>query len=160
MKSTEHAELDVRPDPNRLDDNWVEQPGLRLAYGRELADAKRKVAEANAELKVTECELELAVRSDPEKYGLAKSTEGAVKTVVPTLDEYRKAKRALIESQHDADVLDAVVSAIDHRKKALEDLVQLHCCGYFAEPRAPEGARERMDDVKKSKVRGGGRRRE
>jgi hypothetical protein len=153
----ERIELEIHPDPNELDKEWCNQPRLRFRYGQELADARRGLATAKAELEVSEAELDLAVRSDPGKYGLEKVTEAAVKSTVPTLKQYQKAKRAVIDAQYAVDVLDAAVSSIDHRKKALEDLVQLFMMDYYSKPKAPEGARERMEEVGKANVRRRGR---
>lgn len=158
--NTKEIELQLHPDPNDLDTEWVEQPRLRFRYGADLADAKRSVSEAKAELELTTAELELAIRSNPAGFGLdSKVTEGAVKATVLSQEGYTKAKNALIQAQHDVDVLDAAVSAIDHRKKALEDLVALFLAGYFARPTAPSGAKDRMAEVSKQAVRQKGRER-
>jgi hypothetical protein len=50
------------------------------------------------------------------------------------------------------------VAALDHRKKALENLVYLHGQSYFSAPTAPRGMKDRMDEVEKASVRGKARR--
>jgi hypothetical protein len=54
--------------------------------------------------------------------------------------------------------VEAVVTALDHRKKALENLVYLHGQSYFSAPTAPRGMKDRMDEVEKASVRGKARR--
>ena len=157
MKKRCEIVLEIHPDPNLLDEEWVAQSSLRFSYGADLADAKRTLQSAKAELDVTEAELKLAIRSDPAKFNLDKVTEDVVKSAVLLEPEYQKAKTHVIESQHDVDVLDAAVSAIDHRKKALEDLVDLFLAGYYAKPKASDGSREQMQEVERHSVRRRGR---
>lgn len=147
MQSEEQMRLDIDVDLNRLDEQWVGQVRLRRHYGRLLADARRDLADAKAELKLVEAELKLAIRTKPDEFDLDKVTESAIEATVVVQPRYKAAQRRVIECQHEVDVLDeSAVAAIDHRKKALEDLVQLYLSGYFAAPRAPEGAKESMAD--------------
>ncbi|MCK9570191.1 hypothetical protein M0R72_14700 [Candidatus Pacearchaeota archaeon] len=157
MKDRKEIESELHPDPNELDREWVNQPRLRFRYGARLAEARKLLSEAKADMELTTAELELTIRSDPSKFGLDKVTEAAIKATVLQQDEYTNAKKVTIQAQHDVDVLDAAVSAVDHRKKALEDLVALFLAGYFAKPRAPEGAKEKMEEVEKQYVRRRGR---
>lgn len=159
MADKSEIEIDIHPDADRLDEEWVRQPRLRFRLGAELADARRELLQGKADLEVMEAELEMAIRNSPETYGLAKVTEAAIKATVLLQPVWQKAKRAVIERQHEVDVLDAAVSACDQKKSALERLVQLRLAEYYGEPRAPEGARERMEEVGKQAVRSKGRRR-
>ena len=157
MKDRREIEAELHPDPNELDREWVNQPRLRFRYGVRLADARKALSEAKADVELTSVELELTIRSKPAKFGLDKVTEAAIKATVLQQEEYTTAKNAVIGAQHEVDVLDAAVSAIDHRKKALEDLVALFLAGYFAKPNAPEGAKDKMEDIEKHAVRRRGR---
>ncbi len=146
-REPDQIELDIHPDPNRLDEEWVGQPRLRFRYGQELAEARRTLAQAKAELDVVEAELSLRVRAKPDEYDLEKVTEAVVSATVEVQPKRKRARQAVVDAQHEVDVLDAAVSAIDHRKKALEDLVQLHLAGYFATPRAPAGVKDEVDSM-------------
>lgn len=159
MKKTSQMELDIHPDQHKLDEEWVNQPQLRFRYGAELADARKRLTEAKAAMTITEAELEMAIRESPEKFDLPKVTEAAVKATVLIQEEYQACRQLVINTQHDVDIIEAAVTAIDHRKHALQDLVSLYLSGYFSNPKAPEGAREQMDQVVKASVRGRGRRR-
>jgi hypothetical protein len=154
----EEMELDVTPDPDQLDRNWIDQPRLRLHYGRELADARRDLAQAKADLEVTEAELDLAIRADPKEYGLEKVTETAVKATVLMQPVFKGSQKKLLRCQHSVDVMQAAVSAIDHKKSALEELVRLRLADYYSECRAPEGAKEPMEEMTKAAVRRRGNR--
>ena len=140
MKDDRELEIELDIDPNALDRECVKQPRLRRYYGRLLADARRDVAVAKADRDLTEAELRLKIRTKPNDYDLEKITEAAVGETVLTQPGYKRAARRVIDSQHEVDVLaESAVAAIDHRKKSLEDLVQLQLAGYYAEPRLPAG---------------------
>ena len=147
----------LRPDKDRLDEEWVEQPGLRRQYGVELADAKREVSRMKAELELTAAELDNEIRESPESFGLSKITEAAIKAAIPGNPRYKKVREKFIAAEHLVDVLMATVSAIEHRKRALEDLVKLWLGDYYSTPIAPEGAKDRMREIERQADRGHGR---
>jgi hypothetical protein len=150
----------LRPDRNRLDEEWTEQPAMRHRYGVELADAKRELSRAKAELEITAAELDNEIRESPDDFGLSKVTEAAIKAAIPSNPRYKKFREKLINAEYLVDVLVATVAAIEHRRKALEDLVRLWLGDYFSAPRAPEGAQEKMHEIEQQSVRGQGRHRE
>jgi len=158
MKDRDEVGLELHPDPNELDRCWVGQTRIRLAYGFERADARRELAQAKADLEVTESELKRAVREDPGRFGIAKVTEDAIKSAVPVTDEYQAARQKVIDCQHEVDVLDAALEAIDDRRHALEDLVRLFLADYYGKPKAPEGAREGLEEAEMWATRRRGRR--
>lgn len=135
-------------DLDSLDEEWVNQPQLYYAYAKRLADARQKLDESKSEFELTKAELEKAIRDDPEKFDMPKVTEAAVKSCILTQDEYNNARTAVSEASHRVDVLQAVVIALEHRKRALEKLVDLHGQSYFAEPKASRSSRETVSDMK------------
>ncbi len=159
-KDRDEMRLEIHPDPNRLDEEWVKQIRLRTSYGFDRAEARRELSMAKAGLEVIEAQLKLDIRSNPSKFGLDKVTEEAIKAAVPVQVKFKIAKEEVRDAQYEVDMLDAALEAIDDRKYALKDLVQLRMSNYFGEPRAPAGAREEMEDVVKSSVRKRGRREE
>lgn len=157
MPDVLQVELDVRADPDRLDEQWVSQPRLRWRWSRELADARELLNRAKADLEVCEAELKLTIRDNPDRFGLKKATEASVEETCRTQEEWQGAKRSVVEAQHEVDVLAAAVAAVDDRKEALENLVRLRLADYYGEPRAPEGARERLEEAGRATVRRRGR---
>ena len=153
-------ELDLSIDLFNLEKEWADQPELRRKYGHLQADANRDLAEAKADLSVVEAEIATAVRKDPGTFGLTKLTESVVKETIPIQSKHKDAVDEVIAAKHRVDILDAAVSAIDHRKKALEKEVELFIANYFAKPRSPEGAKEKMEQATAGKVRRRGRRSE
>lgn len=141
-------------DPNNLDKEWIEQPGLFFTWASKLADARRDHEDAKSELDVVRAELSRDIREDPETYGITKLTEAVVALVIPEQQEYIDAAKALSKARHRQDIYQAAVNALDHRKRALENLVDLHGQNYFAKPKAatPE-AEAHFEDKRKERIR-------
>ena len=127
-------------DKNRLDDEWVVQPKRFLKAATELSDAKEEADRLKAERDLLEAELDNDIRSRPEDYGLAKLTEPAIKKTIMKEERMARMEDKIIKARHKVGVLDALVSALEHRKKALENLVQLRLAEYFSEPREPQNS--------------------
>jgi DNA repair ATPase RecN len=131
-------------DPNALDREWIAQPALYHEYATKLADAKRAAEQAKTAVDVVWATVETAVRETPAKYGIEKVTEAAVKAAVSTHRKYAAAIQAAIDAKHAVDILQAAVNTLDHRKRALENLVDLRLADYFSEPRnKPRGDKEK-----------------
>jgi hypothetical protein len=144
---------DFQIDRFKLDDEWVRQPDLFRRYAEELANAKRDYEETKNQLGVTRAETELAVRKDPAEYDLDKVTEGVIKAVVETVEAVIDAEAVVVDAKHKVNLLEAAVGALDHRKRALSDLVSLHLSDYYSKPVAREGDREATQEMGKKKAR-------
>ncbi len=147
------TKTDFQIDSSNLDKEWREQPSLYSKYAMAAADARREMDEAKNSLEVTKADVALGVRSSPEKFGLGKITEASLAQVVECCDQVKEAAGELIEARHHYEVLQAAVSALDHRKKALEGLVSLFLADYFSLPRASGATKEKMEEVEKQKMR-------
>lgn len=141
-------------DPDRLEEHWVEQPRLMGKYSEQAADARLALGEAKSDLELAEAELFLKVKADPAKYDLDKPTEAMVKAKIVTFKRYQEAAKAVRDAQHRVHLLDGIVNTIEHRKRTLEGLVDLHGQGYFAAPRAKSaGGRESMEEAGRKSAR-------
>lgn len=141
-------------DKNLLDDEWLNQPKLYFKWAVQLEDARAKFEEAKVEFDLVKSELDLEIRDNPHKFHLPeKITEKMIVAVVLTQPEYKEAQQAVFTDKHRVGILQAAVTALDHRKKALEKLVDLHGQKYFATPRVSEDSRESMQEVEKQSVR-------
>lgn len=148
-------------DEDNLLEYLREQPELMYRYSRRLGDAKKDLEEAKGELKVTEAEVKKDIRTNPERYGLKRATDKAVEDEVFLHHAYQDAVTNYNRAKHRVDVLYAAVSALEHRKSALEQMVKLHGQQYFATPRLPdtmsEEARDEYDAAEKKRLRNKGR---
>lgn len=126
-------------DKNRLDEEWQGQPGLYHTTAHQLADAREVYEKAKAATKVAKSEASLKVRTtDPSFYGLSKYTEDSIDAVV-TIDKSHQAAIATeIAAMHLVECLEADVHTLDHRKRALEKLVDLRLSDYWSDPRLPK----------------------
>jgi hypothetical protein len=150
----EEERFDPGINEHALDTEWLGQAKMRWRWSRKHADAKLAATEAKNRLNVVMAELTLAIRADPVTFmGPVKPTEDTVKAAVLVQKEYDVAHAEWAEAQHVADVLGAAVSAIDDRKRALENLVKLHGQDYFAEPRPDENTREAVAESGKRAAR-------
>lgn len=126
--------LDI--NPYRLDYEWWRQPKLYKLWADRTADARNRMNEANSALDLMEAELTLKVGRYPSKFGFDKiPTVPAAKAAVTASPRYQKAVKVLNDAKHVLDKHQAMVTALDHKKKALEKGVDLSLSSYFAEPR-------------------------
>ncbi len=140
-------------DKDRLDEEWVEQPKLYHQQAEKLADARAEWERAKAERDVVTAEIDQDVRSNPAKYGMEKITEGAVEKKIVLQSRFSKANEKVIQAKHAVDVIQAMIDALDHRKKALESLVQLHLANYFSSPKIRGDAGKEMVEVERRETR-------
>jgi len=140
----------VEIDENNLDREWTRQPSLYFRWARRAADARFKMDEAKAAVDVTRAEVDSEVRAEPEKFGIdGKVTEKMVEAAVMQHVRTVRVVKQLAQAKYEYEVLSALVGALDQRKSALENLVRLHLSSYYAEPRAPEGKREEVEEMQK-----------
>lgn len=128
-------EADMPIDEGSLDMEWLDQPNRFLAYAQAESDAKRAYDEAREALEYQKAIMDRKIRKDPDKYGLEKVTESVVAAAVRENTEQEV--RQVLETRYEWDMCSKAVTAMDMRKKALENLVKLLGLGYFAAPTEP-----------------------
>lgn len=130
-------EDDVRIDEMALDVEWLRQPELMAKYARLAAEARRAYDLEKERRDVVRAQVRARLLSNPEAYGLSKTTEAAVEAAIVLDPEYQAASRAVIEAKYSVDMMAAAVQAMEGRKAALENLVRLYAASYFAGPSVP-----------------------
>ena len=150
--------LNLEIDPERLADEWKEQPTLFLRWASKVADAQSEYDEAKAALELERAEVDRDIRDDPKSFGLDKITETAIAGVIATQKSYQLSNKRVIQARHALDVAKAAVTAIEHRKKALEMLVELWIRDYYADPK-PRARTEESEQWSKNQARTSGRNR-
>ena len=138
-------------DPNCMDEIWLEQPRLYHKYAKKLATAKQKLEEDKAELELCKAELDRDIRSNPSEFNLEKITENVVSNTIITQEKYRALQAQMLDTKHQVDVLQVAVTTLDHRKRALENLVNLHGQDYFSAPRAKDNGA--IQELEKAAIR-------
>lgn len=143
--STEDYIQDMKIEPDELDLEWLGQPQLMVKYSAKLAEAKERRDLMKEEVDLMRAECDRDIRKAPEKFGLEKITETAVSNAILTIDDYKDAQEQLRRANYDVNVLQGVVSAIEQRKAALENMVRLLGQNYFAGPSIPRNLQEEME---------------
>jgi hypothetical protein len=141
---------EIQIDPDNLEEEWINQPSLYLKYSEEYANAVANKDRAKSNLEVVYAKIDARVRVDWDECGFdSKPTEPAIKQYISKNAEYRKAVKKHVMAIREANLMAGVKHSFDHRRKALENLVQLHISGFHSEPRIKK-VREKRKARKKS----------
>ena len=164
-------EKDVAIDPDLLEEEWLMQPALYLKYSELKRQAIEDQRDTKAKLELWQAQKSLNIRSDPSEYGLVKATNDSVNETILCLmadknsgEDGFKRQAEYNEATYRLDVFSNVLRALDHKKKALEMLVQLHVSNWFSGPKEPKeippGKRIANEKAEKTdkKLRSAGRR--
>lgn len=158
MSKEENTELDIAIDQNLLDQEWVNQPRMYFKYAALLAKARDDFSRAKSSMEVTDADLGTEIRKSPEDFEVGKVTEASIQQAINNNALHKAAKKKMLDCQYEVSMLEAAVEALNHKKKALEKLVDLRLANYFSSPKASEGSKENMDGLSKQSVRTRGRR--
>lgn len=138
---------DVIVNINELDVELLRQASLFQYWGRQEAQALYEKDQVEETLSKCKARVELDIRKDPEKYGyMNKLTEGAVSCLLVGQQEVMDATEASLKSRYKARILGIAVKSFEHKKKALEKLVELYISGYWATPKVAPEAQMAFDD--------------
>lgn len=130
-------EGDISIDIDALDVEWLNQANVYWKYSKACADARNEMDTAYQNAKVAEASIGQQMRTDPEQFGLKKSTEGAVADAMKTHKEVVDAREAHLEAKYNYEVLLSAVRSLEMKKEALENLVRLSQQDYFTLPSEP-----------------------
>lgn len=145
-----HSDLNL----GTLEEDFLSQTRRMQRATDKQAEAKKDLAEAEAEFKAVAAELKNKIRSHPKKYGADKATEGAINELVILQPEYQEAQQQVIEAQYLVDLLGGEIRTLDDRRRTIEGLIQLHGQGYFAKPKVKDNNsfRDAADDADQDRV--------
>ena len=147
-------------DRYRLDEEWNNQPRLFYKHAMQLSEARAEHERCKAAQDLVRAELDREVRLEPARFEIAKITETAVENAVILNKRYRKALARTLQARKDVNDLEVAVQTLEHRKRALEKLVELFAMSYYAEPRASKRIDpEAINDAAKKNLRKRGQQR-
>ncbi len=147
MSLKQDAELVTEIDADSLDLECIKLPSNYRQFAFLAAEAKQDVQEAKAFLEVVQAELSRDIRGRPGFYGLDKVTEAALNSLVIIQERYQNSQAALFKAQHRSEMCSAVVWALEHKKRSLTSLVELHGMGYFAEVKVNREGKEAIQKM-------------
>lgn len=139
-----------------LDDEWLRQPKMYHKWAKKKAEAKKALDQAKAALDVAKARVARDVRKHPDKHGVERVTNDSVTEAVTISDRVQKATDDVAEAGYQYDIMAAAVSTLEHRKRALSELVELHGRDYFSDTptkRLSDAARAGLEHKKKKKRR-------
>ena len=143
----------VSIDEHHLDKECIRLPSDYLKWSTQSAAKKWEVDRLKAKLEVVQAEIAAAIRRAPEAHGLEKITEASLSAAVLLQERYQKVQARLIDARHDQELTQAVVWALEAKKRSLTLLVELHGMGYFSSPKISEQGREAVERMTKERVR-------
>lgn len=143
----------VQIDENALDRECVRLPTDYLKVSHLSSEAKFEADEAKSELDVTAAELANDIRADPKAYDIEKITETAVQNTLIAQELYQKAQKKLRQATHKARMAESLVWAMEHKKRSLTLLVELHGLGYFSSPRVSKEGKDAIEEANRRKAR-------
>lgn len=146
MNSDYDFKTDVSIDDSILDKEWILHPKLYMKWLEYEAVCSNKVDKLKSELELLEATLYNFILKNNEK----KPTEKTIEAEIIANKEYQELNNKLIEAKYELKIASGAVNAFEHRKKALERLVDLYIVGYNAEARQPSVKDKIIDGVQKN----------
>lgn len=128
------SDLRLEIDLLHLETELAEQPIQVEYWATEAANAQLEMDRLKDALAVCEADLSLDMRANPAKYGIAKVTEESIKASVAAHALREQAAEAYYKARHAYAICQGAVNALEHRKRALSNLVDLYLGNYFSSP--------------------------
>jgi hypothetical protein len=128
-------ENDLQIDKFSLDDEWLNQSILYYTWSKNQADAVAERDKAKQQLELTKSQLDVNIRSFPDRYKIEKVTEAAVQNTIIADSSYQEALSEYQTAVYNVNVLSGGLEALNHKKYALENLTKLFLSGYWTEAR-------------------------
>jgi hypothetical protein len=143
-KNELNFEKDLSINKYKLDDECLTHSVLYYRYSEMAADAKNQVGVLADNLKLKMGEANIAIRNRFTKKEI-KFTEAVINAEVEKDETVIAAREELREAELNLSRLQAGVSAFEHRKSQLDNVVRLYCAGYFSIPSSGK-AKESIND--------------
>jgi hypothetical protein len=126
---------DIKIDVNDLAGEWQNQASLYLYYSEGYSEAIRDRDKAKNDLEIIDAQLDKEIRRDWEKHFDKSPTETAIKGWIIQQEKHKKYLDIYSKLSHTANLLQSAKNALDHKRKALENLVSLKIAGFHSEPK-------------------------
>lgn len=140
---------DTSVDKHNLEEEWTKQSSLFLKWGEAHAEAITEKDRAKEKLDIIKSEIDSDIRTRPEKYGFDKKpTEAAISSIILKHPKYTEVNNEVIKCNEEVNVLAVAKEAMNHKKKALENLTTLWVAGYYSDPDIPKEAKEIVAEKK------------
>ena len=147
-------ENDLSIDKYKLDDECLSHSVLYYRYSEMMANAKNEVGILADALKLKMGEANVEIRNRFTKKEI-KFTEAVINAEVEKNEEVIAAREELREAEVNYARIHAGVSAFEHRKGQLDNIVRLYCAGYFSTPSSAGKPKDSINEQVSRDVRKG-----
>jgi hypothetical protein len=155
MKDKElNFEKDLSIDKYKLDDECLSHSILYYRYSELAANAKNQVGVLADNLKLKMGEVNIEIRNHFIKKEI-KFTEAVINSEVEKAQAVIEAREELREAELSLARLQAGVSAFEHRKSQLDNVVRLYCAGYFSTPTSSGKPKDSINEQASREARKG-----
>lgn len=134
METQMRLKDDLKVDKYALDCEWENHPLKYFEWAETHAKAILDRDNLKQKMDMLEAKLDKQLRVSLEKEFDKKPTEAAIKARICLDSEYSELQAELTKMNYNINILSAVKTAMDSKKKALEYLTQLHLSSYFSKP--------------------------
>jgi len=135
---------DLQIEVDALDLEWIRHSHKYMLYSEAAARANDIVRKRKNDLEITDAKLDQEIRVASEGEG-KKMTADAIKAAILADDRHIKALIEYNDSLYQAELCTSAVKSMDHKKVALQSLVQLWAGSYFAGPKTPRNIKKEID---------------
>ncbi len=148
---------DISIDKDRLDIEWLMSGNTYMDWVEHQVNCAEILEDKESKLELLEAQLDKKIRSrdDQEKDEKAKKklTEAGIKNEIILDKEYQNLKEELRVARFNLSIAKGVLTSLDHKKKALEKLVDLWIMGYNSEPKQSSNVKSKILDGVSNRVR-------
>lgn len=123
-------DLSLKLSVHNLQEEWEALPEDVKIWHQALAKAQASLATAEQALLHTRSKTEIAIRQDPVKFGLAKTTEDSIKALLAIQPAVIEATNEVNAAKDEVSSTRAIVEALDVKRSALKYLSELTLQGF------------------------------
>lgn len=151
--------VDSRINKYELDSEWEKHSSEHGYWSEKAADLQSDVEELQASFERLRAEIDSEIRNDPSAYGIGKPSETAIANAILLQPEFKKAEKALLEKRRFLVRAKASLNTLEHRKRALEHLVDLWTADYYSDIKSvaaksgDSSSNRQMSDEEKREIR-------
>ena len=135
----------MRIDESNLEAEWLGQAARYMEMVEANADGQKQLDQLNDKLDVLQSTEAANIKHQMEA-AQEKVTEAAVNRLLPDRPAIRTLKAQIIDAQRQATIVRGAVTAMEHRKKALEMLVQMQLARGRSEPSTQGAVRSEVQN--------------
>ncbi|MDD5650433.1 MAG: hypothetical protein PHF86_08475 [Candidatus Nanoarchaeia archaeon] len=135
-KEERSFEEDIKINKFKLDVECEKHPSIFWYWTNKLAQYKNNLLDTEDSLKLITAEVDTNYRENWDETNWGKKTEGSISGKVAADEKVRKAKENYMKCQHEVNILNASVSAMEHKKAMLDNEIKLLIGGFYSAPNA------------------------